>query len=118
LVLGTNSMWAPFYDPGPTIPDDLNPPHFRVSAELFGRMLHTFKTEYISKDDKRALSTVLDTSLKESVALTKAALDDARKIITDKNQSHLQQHADMMTQSQQAIEAASLAYRAELAKQK
>jgi hypothetical protein len=118
LVLGTNSMWAPFYDPGPAVPDDLNPPHFRVSAELFGRMLHTFKREYISKDDHRTLSTVLDTSLKDSVALTKAALDDARKIITDKNQSHLQQHADMMAQSQQAIEAASLAYRAELAKQK
>jgi hypothetical protein len=118
LVLGTNSMWAPFYDPGPDVPDDRNPPHFRVSAELFGRMLHTFKTEYISKDDKRNLSTVLDACLNENVALTNAALDDARKIITDRNQSHLQQHADMMAQSQQAIEAASLAYRAELAKQK
>jgi hypothetical protein len=55
LVLGTNSMWAPFYHSGPDVPDDRDPPHFRVSAELFGRMLHTFGTEYISRDDNRRL---------------------------------------------------------------
>jgi hypothetical protein len=81
-------------------------------------MLHTFGTEYISRDDNRRLSTELDVCLKENVALTNAALNDARKIITERNQFHLQQHEDMMAQSQQAIEAASIAYRAELAKQK
>jgi hypothetical protein len=81
-------------------------------------MLHTFGTEYISRDDNRRLSTELDVCLKENVALTNAALDDARKIITERNQLHLQQHEDMMAQSQQAIENASIAYRAELAKQK
>ncbi len=93
-------------------------PHFRVSAELFGRMLHTFGTEYISRDDNRRLSTELKVCLKENVALTNAALNDARKIITERNQLHLQQHEDMMAQSLQAIAAASLAYRAEMAKQK
>jgi hypothetical protein len=118
LVLGTNSMWAPFYHSGPDVPDDRDPPHFRVSAEFFGRMLHTFGTEYISRDDNRRLSTQLDVCLKENVALTNAALNDARKIITERNQLHLQQHEDLMAQSQQAIEAASLAYHAEMAKQK
>jgi hypothetical protein len=41
LVLGTNSMWAPFYHSGPDVPDDRDPPHFRVSAELFGPRLAT-----------------------------------------------------------------------------
>ncbi len=81
-------------------------------------MLHTFGNEYISRDDNRRLSTELDERLKENVALTTAALNDARKIITDRNQVHLKQHKDMMAQSHQAIEAASLAYRAEMAKQK
>jgi hypothetical protein len=81
-------------------------------------MLHTFGNEYISRDDNRRLSTELDERLKESVALTTAALNDARKLITDRNQLHLKQHEDMMAQSLKAIEDASLAYRAELAKQK
>jgi hypothetical protein len=77
LVLGTNSMWAPFYHSGPEVPDDRDPPHFRVSAELFGRMLHTFGREYISRDDNRKFSTELDKHLKENVAQTNAALSDA-----------------------------------------
>ncbi len=109
---------GPFYHSGPDVPDDRDPPHFRVSAELFGRMLHTFGNEYISRDDNRRLSTELEERLKENVALKIAALNDARKIITDRNQLHLKQHEDMMAQSHQAIEAASLAYRAEMAKQK
>jgi hypothetical protein len=111
-------MWAPFNHSGPDVPDDRDPPHFRVSAELFGRMLHTFGNEYISRDDNRRLSAKLDERQKENVALTTAALNDARKIITDRNQLHLKQHEDMMAQSHQAIEAASLAYRAEMGKQK
>jgi hypothetical protein len=117
LVLGINSMWAPFYHVGPDVPDDRDPPHFRVSTKLFGRMLHTFGTEYISRDDNRKLSTELDEHLKESVAKTTTALNDARKIITDRHQLQFKQHEDMMAQSRQAIEAASLAYRVEMAKQ-
>jgi hypothetical protein len=118
LVLGTNSMWAPFYHSGPEIPDDRHPPHFRVSAELFGRMLHTFGKEYISRDDNRKFSAELDKHLKESVAQTNSALSDARKIISDRNQLHLKKHEDMMVQAQQSVEDASKAYLAELAKQK
>jgi hypothetical protein len=39
------------------------------------------------------------------------------KVIIDRHQSQIQQHEDMMVQSRQAIEAASLAYRVEMAKQ-
>jgi hypothetical protein len=117
LVLGTNNMWAPFYHAGPDVPDDREPPHFRVSAELFGRMLHTFGTEYISRDDNRKLSTELDKHLTDNVAKVKGALDDAGKIIADRHRLQIKQHEDMMMQSRQAIEAASLAYRVEMAKQ-
>ncbi len=119
LVLGTISMWAPFYHAVPDVPDDRDPPHFRVSAELFRRMLRTLGREYISKDDNRKLSAELNKHLTENVAKVQGALDDAGKIITDRHQLLIKQHEDMdmMVQSRQAIEAASLAYRVEMAKQ-
>ena len=110
-------MWASFYHAGPDVPDDRDPPHFRVSVKLFGRMLHTFGTEYISRDDNRKLSAELDKHLKENVAKATAVLNDARQIIADRHQLQVKQHEDMMVQSRQAIEAASLAYRVEMAKQ-
>ena len=67
LALGTNSVWAPFYHAGPNVPDDRDPPHFRVSAELFGRMLHTLGREHISKDDNRKLSAELNKHLTDSI---------------------------------------------------
>jgi hypothetical protein len=63
------------------------------------------------------LSAELDKHLKENVAKATSSLNDARKIITDRHQLHIKQHEDMMAQSRQAIEAASLAYRVEMAKQ-
>jgi hypothetical protein len=99
-------MWASFYHAGPDVPDDRDPPHFRVSVKLFGRMLHTFGTEYISRDDNRKLSAELDKHLKENVAKATAVLNDARQIIADRHQLQVKQHEDMMVQSRQAIEAA------------
>jgi hypothetical protein len=79
LVLGTNSMWAPLYHRGPDIPDDRDSPYFRVSAELFGRMLHTLGKEYISQEDNRKISTDLNKHLTENVAKVEEAMADGRK---------------------------------------
>ncbi len=117
LVLGTTSMWAPFYHAGLDVPDDTDPPYFRVSAELFRRMLHTFRREYISRDDNIKILAELNKHLTENVTKVQAALDDAAKIIVDRHQLQIKQHNDMMRQSRQAIEAVSLAYRFEMAKQ-
>jgi hypothetical protein len=88
------------------LPDDRDPPHFRVSAELFGRMLHTLGGEYISRDDNRKLSAELDKHLTENVSKVQGTLDDADKVIVDRHQLQIQQHEDMMVQSRQAIEIA------------
>jgi hypothetical protein len=96
------------YHAGPDVPDDSDPPHFRVSAELFGRMLHTLGREYISRDNNRKLSAELDRHLTENVSKVRGALDDASKVISDRHQLQIKQHEDMMVQSRQAIEAASL----------
>jgi hypothetical protein len=47
----------------------------------------------------------------------KEALADAGQIIIERHQMQVKQHEDMMVQSRQAIEAAALAYRVEMAKQ-
>jgi hypothetical protein len=55
-VVGSNEpLLAPFYDvrrvttKGET--DPINPPHFRISRELMGRVIHTLRREYISDDE-------------------------------------------------------------------
>ena len=106
LTLGTNSMWAPFYHGGPDVPDDRDPPYFRFSAELFGRMLHTLGREYISRDDNRKISAELNKHLTENVAKVQEAMVEAGKTITDRHQMQMRQHEDMMVKSRQAIEAA------------
>ncbi len=106
LALGTNSMWAPFYHGSPDVPDDRDPPYFRVYAELFGRMLHTLGREYISRDDNRKISAELNKHLTENVAKVQEAMVEAGKTITDRHQMQMRQHEDMMVKSRQAIEAA------------
>jgi hypothetical protein len=67
MVKGNHPLWAPFYNPGRTrlgddgtVESDPNhPPHFRVSRELLGRMLHTFKKGYVDEDEKRKTSAFL-----------------------------------------------------------
>jgi hypothetical protein len=111
-------MWAPFYHGGPDVQDDKDPPYFRVSAELFGRMLHTLGREYISRDDNRKISAELNKHLTpENVAKVEKAMVEAGKIITDRQQMQMKQHEDMMEQSRKALEIASIAYRDEIAKQ-
>ncbi len=55
LVSGKEPLLAKFYDVGRTTvggeADPLNPPYFRISRELMGRVIHTLCQEYISDDE-------------------------------------------------------------------
>jgi hypothetical protein len=61
MLKGSNPLWGPFYNSGQVMrgsdgapePDPNHPPYFRVSAELLGRMLHTFKRQYVDDDLKK-----------------------------------------------------------------
>jgi hypothetical protein len=67
LKVNNNPLWGPFYDSGRTRqgadgspePDPNHPPYFRVSAEMLGRSLHTFKKQYVDNDKKRKTSDIL-----------------------------------------------------------
>ena len=61
LVRGNNPLWVSYYVSGETRlgsdgsqeADPNHPPYFRVSQELLGRMLHTFKKSYVDRDEQR-----------------------------------------------------------------
>ncbi len=58
-------LWAPFFCPGPS--DLANPPYFRVLVEITGRVIHSFKREYIDKDDERRISKELGEHVTASI---------------------------------------------------
>ncbi len=45
--------------------DTADPPYYRVSAEILGRVIHTLKREYITDDDNRRISQALEEHVKE-----------------------------------------------------
>ncbi len=50
------------------------PPYFCVSASIMGRVMHTFKEEYISKDKKRTASLELELHVEEVVEKAKESM--------------------------------------------
>jgi hypothetical protein len=68
---------------GPEVTDVNDPPHFSVSAEVFGRVMHTLKREYIDKDDNRRISTELNVQLISNTTQVAEAMTDARKVIPE-----------------------------------
>ncbi len=62
LVGGNNPLWASYYVSGETRlgsdgsqeADPNHPPYFRVSQEMLGRMLHTFKKSCVDSDEQRS----------------------------------------------------------------
>jgi hypothetical protein len=100
-------MWAPFYHAGPDIPDDKDPPHFRVSAEVFGR----------AKDDNRRISKELNVQLISNTTKVAETIAEARKVITERQQVHMQQHEDLIGQTQDALAALSQVFRVAVEKQ-
>ncbi len=112
-------LWASFYDSGRTrLGDDGavesdpdHPPHFRVSRELLGRMLHTFKKGYVDEDEKRKTSVLLSDHIRrETVRLTENVSKAADRL--QRRKDNLQkQHDEAMAASQQHILEASRAYK-------
>jgi hypothetical protein len=74
-------LLARFYDPGQTTADGeadpLNPPYFRISRELMGRVVHTLREEYISDDENSRMSTKFIEHVDGVLAPLKAILASA-----------------------------------------
>jgi hypothetical protein len=124
IVRGNYPLWASFYDSGRTRrgddgaeeSDPDHPPHFRVSRELLGRMLHTFKKGYVDEDEERKTSVLLsDHNRRETTRLTEKVSEAAERL--QRRKDNLQkQHDEAMTASQQQILEASRAYKEAIGK--
>jgi hypothetical protein len=72
LVTGRVPLLARFYDVGRTTAggeaDPLNPPYFRISQELMGRVIHTLRHEYISDDENARMSAEFKEHMKGVLA--------------------------------------------------
>ncbi len=62
LMSGNVALVARFYDPGLTTTDGeadlLNSPHFRISRELMGRVIHTLRREYVREGFAHIIPTL------------------------------------------------------------
>jgi hypothetical protein len=54
--------------------DSLNPPYFRISCELMGRVIYTFRSEYISDDENRRMSKEFEEHMKVALATLEATV--------------------------------------------
>ena len=64
-----------------------NPPYFCVSAAILGRLIHTFKEEYITKDKQRCMTVELDLHVDELVEEAKESMSLDATAIRMRNQS-------------------------------
>ena len=62
-------------------PDPNHPPYFRVSAELLGRMLHTFKRQYVDDDLKRITCDILTSHITAETEYAKVKVSQAAQSI-------------------------------------
>jgi hypothetical protein len=100
MVRGNNPLWASYYNSGETRVDadgsegvDPNhPPYFRVSPELLGRMLHTFKKSYVDSDERRKTDSHLINHINSSTENLKEKVADAIKTLKDRKDDLLRKH--------------------------
>jgi hypothetical protein len=119
MVKGNHPLWALFYDSGRTRrgedsseeSDPDHPPHFRVSRELLGRMLHTFKKGYVDRDEQRKTDRLLSDHIDNLTSMVKEGVATATGMLKDRKEELLRKHDEDMAASQQQIAEATRVYR-------
>jgi hypothetical protein len=119
LVRGNHPLWAPFYNPGRTrlgddgsVESDPNhPPHFRVSRELMGRMLHTFKKKYVDEDEQRKTSNLLSEHIRRETDSLTTNISRAAEMLQRRKDELQRQHDEVMAATHQHVLEVSRTYR-------
>jgi hypothetical protein len=119
MLQGSSLLWGPFYNSGQDMrgsdgapePDPNHPPYFRVSAELLGRMLHTFKRQYVEDDLRRTTCDLLTSHIKAETEHAKARVSQAAQNIRDKRDSIIGEHDRMIEASQANLREASKVFK-------
>jgi hypothetical protein len=124
IVRGNHPLWAPFYNPGRTrlgddgtVKSDPNhPPHFRVSRELLGRMLHTFKKGYVDEDEQRKTSALLSDHIRRETERLTGNVSRAAEMLQRRKDDLQKQHDEAMAASHQHVLEVSRAYKEAIGK--
>jgi hypothetical protein len=124
IVRGNHPLWASFYNPGRTrlgddgtVESDSNhPPHFRVSRELLGRMLHTFKKRYVDENEQRKTSDLLSEYIRRETERLTTNVSRPAEMLQHRKDKLQRQHDEAMVASHQHVLELSRAYREAIGK--
>ncbi len=85
-----------------------DPPYFCVSAEILGRLIHTFKEEYVTKDKTCRMSVKFDLHVDETIEEAKAVMSrEVRTTIHMRNLAHIDRHNNMIADTRIRMQEAS-----------
>jgi hypothetical protein len=121
LVGGNEPLLAPFYDGGRVttkgVPDPINPPYFRISRELMGRVIYTFCPEYISDDEHGRISEELKEHVKVVLAPLETTLSNSVTRLEEQHVSSMEQHEKLVKDTHDFLAEASEQFKTALTKQ-
>ncbi len=83
-----------------------DPPYFCVSAAILGRLTHTFKEEYISKDKARRTAIELDLHVDEIVEQAKESMSQDATAIRMQTQNFIDKKNRLLLDAHNRCEAA------------
>ncbi len=83
-----------------------NPPFFCVSAAILGRLIHTFKEEYITQDQERRASAELDIHVGEIIEQAKERMSQDATAIRMRTQNFIDKQGRLIDDAHTQCEAA------------
>jgi hypothetical protein len=116
LVTGKEPLLTRFYDTGLTTAgaeaEPLNPPYFRISRELMGRVIHTLREEYISDDENARMSEEFKEHLKDVLAPLKTTLANSATRLKEHHVASMEQHEKLVKDAHDHLAEASEKFKA------
>jgi hypothetical protein len=121
IVGGNEPLLARFYDVGQVNTkgetDPINPPYFRISRELMGRVIHTLRREYISDDEHGRLLEDFKKHVKDVLAPLETTLVNSATRLEEHHKASMEQHEKVVKDTHDCLVEASEKFKAALTKQ-
>jgi hypothetical protein len=121
LVGGNEPLLAQFYDGGRVTTkgetDPINPPYFRISRELMGRVIHTLRREHILDDEHGRLSEEFKEHVKDVLAPLETTLADSATRLEEQHVASMEQHEKLVKDTHDFLAEASKQFKTALTKQ-
>ncbi len=115
LMTNRVPLLAKFYDPDLTSTDGeadpFNPPYFRISRKLMGRVIHTLRSEYISDDDNGRMTKEFEEHVNVVLAPLEATLQSTFTRLSDHQAASIDQHEKLVKDAHDHLLEASVKFR-------